>query len=176
MKSNNGLARDFNTENIVERLQYSKSGAEIHIQALAEAMWDARNESIPKELQAGEWHIPFLDTFDNFSDLPESSSAKDLSVDFDRNDIKIATARCARLSYMTFDGEIDYEKDIELHDRLLESHHMSPFEHCCKCPKNPINDEFLGWEKGFTHCDIDDNLWSGNVKGWIQYRHLLEKS
>ena len=90
--------------------------------------------------------------------------------------LRIATARAARLSYMTFDGEIDYEKDIELHDRLLESHHMSPFEHCCKCPKNPINDEFLGWEKGFTHCDIDDNLWSGNVKGWIQYRHLLEKS
>lgn len=36
----------------------SESGAEIHIQALAEAMWDARNESTPKELQPGEWHIP----------------------------------------------------------------------------------------------------------------------
>ena len=42
----------------------SESGAEIHIQALAEAMWDARNESIPKELQAGDWHIPFEDNID----------------------------------------------------------------------------------------------------------------
>ena len=33
--------------------------------------------------------------------------------------IKIATARCARLSYMNFDGEIDYEKDLKLHDQLL---------------------------------------------------------
>lgn len=90
--------------------------------------------------------------------------------------LMISVARAARISYMTFDGEIDYTKDIALHNQLLASGHMSPFEHCCKCPKNPINDEFLGWEKGFTHCDIDDNLWSGNVKGWIQYRHLLEKS
>ena len=29
--------------------------------ALAEAMWDAYNESVPKQLKAGEWHIPFGD-------------------------------------------------------------------------------------------------------------------
>ena len=34
------------------------SQAEIHIQALAESMWDAYNESTPKQLKAGEWHIP----------------------------------------------------------------------------------------------------------------------
>ena len=83
--------------------------------------------------------------------------------------IKIATARCARLSYMTFDGEIDYEKDIKLHDTLLESKHMSPFEHCCKCPSN-----LTDWEDGFTHFDKDLNLWSGNFKGWIQYRQLVQ--
>ena len=31
-------------------LKLSESKEEIHIQALAEAMWDARNESIPKFL------------------------------------------------------------------------------------------------------------------------------
>ena len=45
-------------ENDVEWLQINKSQAEIHIQALAEAMWDAMNESKPIELEAGEWHIP----------------------------------------------------------------------------------------------------------------------
>ena len=39
----------------------SKSQAEIHIQALAEAMWDARNESTPKELKVGEYHVPFFE-------------------------------------------------------------------------------------------------------------------
>ena len=33
--------------------------------------------------------------------------------------IKISTARCARLSYMTFDGkEMIMKKDLKLHDSL----------------------------------------------------------
>lgn len=46
--------------------------------------------------------------------------------------MKICVARAARLSYMTHDGEIDYEKDIKLHDQLLERKHASCFEHCAK--------------------------------------------
>lgn len=42
----------------LERLKVNQSQAEIHIQALAECMWDAYNESEPKQLQAGQWHIP----------------------------------------------------------------------------------------------------------------------
>jgi hypothetical protein len=29
------------------------------------------------------------------------------------------------------------------------------------------------WEPGITHMDKDFNLWSGNFKGWIQYRKLI---
>ena len=36
------------------------SQAEIHIQALAESMWDAMNKSTPKELKEGEFHLPFI--------------------------------------------------------------------------------------------------------------------
>lgn len=68
--------------------------------------------------------------------------------------IKIATARCARLSYMNFDGEIDYEKDIKLHDQLLESKHASPMEHCAIA-------------KG-------DGLFYANFNSWQSYRNLLE--
>lgn len=48
-------------ENDIEWLQINKGQAEIHMQALAEAMWDAYNESTPKELKAGEYHIPFIE-------------------------------------------------------------------------------------------------------------------
>ena len=34
--------------------------AEIHMMALAECIYDAVNESTPKQLQAGEWHIPMI--------------------------------------------------------------------------------------------------------------------
>ena len=85
--------------------------------------------------------------------------------------IKISVARCARLSYNTFDGEINYEKDIKLHDQLLGSKHLSPFEHVCKMPTPK---EISGLGNGFTHVDYKGDMWSGNFKGWIQYRQLLE--
>ena len=94
--------------------------------------------------------------------------------------IKIATARCARLSYMTFDGEIDYQKDIELHDRLLASHHMSPFEHCARA----MNDEeYHRFVKGYSNTDYPEDGfregsygWCNNLKGFIPYRYFIDNN
>jgi thymidylate synthase ThyX len=47
-----------NKNNWIFKMQHSLSAAEIHIQALAEAMWDEYNKSKPKQLNPGEWHIP----------------------------------------------------------------------------------------------------------------------
>lgn len=113
------------------------SQAEIHIQALAEAMWDAMNESTPKLLKIGEWHIPFGE------------------------DPQVATAKCARVSYTTVGSEnkSEHTADIELYNRLLESGHMSPFEHCAQ-----------------VMCETDyyERPWSRNFKGFMQYRELVE--
>lgn len=159
-------------------LNINHSQAEIHIQALAEAMWDARNESKPVKLKAGEWHIPFGDKIDeqmvrDFNGTTNSFAA-----------IKIATARCARLSYMTFNNEIDYEKDIQLHDRLLADGHMSPFEHCARAMDDV---EFESYRKGQFVPESDDIAedigmalsnnafgWCNNFQGFIPYRYLIE--
>ena len=71
--------------------------------------------------------------------------------------LKINTAQCARLSYTTFGDtpKIDYEKDIKLHDQLLESKHASPMEHCAQCQNNDV--------------------WYANFKGWKSYRKTLEE-
>ena len=107
------------------------------------------------------------------------SKLKELAIQFIGNDsleaqnqiaIKIATARCARLSYMTFDGEIDYIKDIQLHDRLLADKHMSPFEHCARAMSDfEYNDAFDKQENGKLSLG-----WCNNFRGWIQYRYLVE--
>ncbi len=174
----------------LEWLQINSSQAEIHMQALAEAMWDAMNESTPKELKAGEWHIPFGDQMDEdkIETLlrgPYRASYVRKEGDVQQAKIEIATARCARLSYMTFDGEIDYEKDLKLYDTLLKSHHMSPFEHCAKAMGRDY-DTFIKGEltlekvsQNFQHYKIDRedkrNIgWCRNFKGFIQYRHLIE--
>ena len=166
----------FNEFSIEDWLAIDESQAEIHIQALAEAMYDAYNKSTPKELKEGEWHIPFGDKI-KMSILDQ----RDLSLKFpyitSKQDLKcrIAVARCARLSYMTFDREIDYEKDVKLYEQLLKSKHFSPFEHVAKCPKSSTLDTYISeTDEGITHCDKDLNLWSGNFKGWIQYRQLVQ--
>ena len=177
---------DFSDKNNLWWLQINKGQAEIHIQALAEAMWDARNESTPKQLSSGQWHIPFGDkiTMENFRTHPE----EELMEFTDWYKCKIATARCARLSYMTFDGEIDYKKDIKLHDTLLESHHMSPFEHCARAM---TNEEYYSFIKGSfiqemeidndgfidisTHTNNSNSFgWCNNFRGFISYRYLIE--
>ncbi len=43
----------------LERLQVNQGQGEIHIMALAEAMYDAYNESVPNQLEKGFWYIPF---------------------------------------------------------------------------------------------------------------------
>ena len=39
----------------------NKSQAEIHIQALAETMWNQFQESKPKLLKVDEYHLPFIE-------------------------------------------------------------------------------------------------------------------
>ena len=181
-KSKKDAIKDFphwETHNDLFWRTMNYSQAEIHIQALAEAMWDAMNESTPKELKEGEWHIPFGDKINDGQMAQAFSPNKSLvyaGTNLQECKVKIATARCARLSYMTFDGEIDYNKDIELHDRLLQSGHYSPFEHCARAMSEEEYESFYkgeGANKG--HTGLDENKgWCNNFRGWIQYRYLIE--
>ena len=157
------------------KLKHNKGQAEIHMGALAEAMWDAMNESTPKELEEGEWHIPFGDKIveDDLLPILYKVNADPGEMTFQK--MKIATARCARLSYMTFDGEIDYEKDLKLHDTLLESQHMSPFEHCARAMSEEEYDKFFKGEIPNSFVNNPFGLgWCNNYKGFIQYRYLIE--
>lgn len=135
--------------------------AEIHIAKLAELMLEAYNDSVPKLLETGQWHIPFGDKMDvdrikalyqGFSGNTEEPDENYYNA-LDDLRVKIATARCARVSYDNYEGGDDYEKDIELHDRLSEMGHMSPFEHCAQPLINGTS--------------------SGNFIGWLQYRKLF---
>lgn len=105
---------------------------------LAYKMRSAMDKSEPEQLQYGEWHLPYADR-DNVS-LEEQKFN--------------SVARCARVSYLTFEGkQTSLKQDKRLYNQLLESGHMSPFEHQC-LPNNSA---------GFSA-----NLW-----GWTSLRHLL---
>jgi thymidylate synthase ThyX len=154
------------------------SQAEIHIQAIAELMWDAYNESVPKELKAGEWHIPFGDNINTTKldlDLAESH------FDFTNVKIKIAVARCARISYETLgdDPKIDYEADLRLFDILSKSGHWSPFEHVAKVmSKNEYERYTVSMPYFLDNPNHGSTMtregWCRNFKGFIQYRALMD--
>lgn len=185
----------------LEWLQTNASQAEIHIQAIAEMMWDEYNSHYPTKLLPDEWHIPFGDNIDITECV--RLAKHDLDEGFN-NQVKIATARCARLSYQTLGDtpKIDYEADLQLHDHLLKSKHMSPFEHCARVmsdeeyysfvkgtiPSTKDNWGYLNYEyypktikPMFGDEDIGENPnngerygWCNNFKGFIQYRYLIE--
>ena len=60
----------------------------------------------------------------------------------------MSVARCARVSYLNHEGQLDFGKDIELHDTLLASKHSSAFEHVAT-PEvtNGYCANFKGWEQ-----------------------------
>jgi len=89
--------------------------AEPHINLLATIMHQAMRDSTPQPLQAGEWHLPYVD-----KDMPLETA------------LKVSTSRCARVSYMTHDQQPStVEKDVALAEKLMAQvpMHASPMEH-----------------------------------------------
>jgi hypothetical protein len=117
--------------------------AQPEIKWVADDMFRQYENGHPGRLNAGEWHLPLITWDDEMAGL----SLDDLK--------KISTGRCARVSYLTHDGRRDHLEDIKLHDRLLESNHWSPFEHCAQA--------------------LDKPEWVGNFVGWKQYRKFFKQ-
>jgi len=154
------LAYEIGEMSILDKLKCNKSAAEIHISLLAEAMWDAMNESTPKNLKPTEWHIPELPghPIDSHDELTRA---------------KISAAHMAKISYNNHGSGIDYEKDMDLFNSLVtrpyttlkgvyigedEPIHASPTEHCAQA---------------MNIMDSVHEPFSGNFKGFIQLRKTL---
>lgn len=128
-------------------------------------MLEQYNASKPKQLAAGDWHIPFGDNFDEkkLSDLVlklNNNIVCDM-VGWFENEVnelkkKIAVARCARISYFNYEGKDDYEADVKLCDRLFGNipKHLSPTEHIAMA--------------------VNDDIFIGNFRGFKQYRKFFD--
>lgn len=143
--------------------------AQPEIRMLAEAMIEKYKESKPKELFPGEWHVPYyLDGSWNKSNEHSLSEA-----------LAISASCCAQVSYRKLDTSL--EKAMSIYKRLVETKpvHASPFEHQATPMGVNIMNESIGsldpdyWQEGVTHMDNKRRLWSGNFRGWIQYRQLI---
>ena len=141
--------------------------AQPEMMVLAEHMKEAMDSSTPVALLPGQWHLPFVD-------FP-GPRGYELTLE---KAIKCSVARCARVSYLNHDNsQPNIDKDVALTDKLLEAGHLSPFEHVATpMPANIYSDRFefdCEWIDGITHIDRRNGYWSGNFRGFLQYRQLL---
>lgn len=101
--------------------------AQPEMQALAKAMQEAIENSVPTESQH---HIPFVTTTEERDD---------------QNAWLLSAARCARVSYLSHGNRSGNE--VEFARRLWDNGHLSPFEHTAMA--TPDADErfanFKGW-------------------------------
>lgn len=175
-------------------LRIDPDAAQPEIVTLAIRMKHAMAASTPVSLKPGEWHLPYIAT--TFTDegvdyfVVQDSSEYGEYYEHVTLDVakKISASCCAQVSYRKLDTSV--EKALEIYEKLFSGAkpHLSPVEHQAT-PMNgssawgesidyPGQSEFIspyGWGKGITHCDRNGNLWSGNLRGWTQYRQLLEK-
>lgn len=123
------------------------------MRALAEAMRHAIQASKPEHLEKGGWHLPYIKDSEFWVER-----AKGPDADWPHLAM-ISAARCARVSYLNHDGsKPDIDKDLALAQRLLESKHMSPFEHQAEA-----------WTNGVQKTHLN-----GNLRGWHQFRKMIE--
>lgn len=132
--------------------------AEPHMQMLARCMKDAKDQSTPRHLEPGDWHLPYITDeermlFSNKDDL-----------------IKISVARCARISYAPFDGDASYEREFERYKLLVGSApiHASPAEHQGTPDSWRLVDTLVGKLPEYEN----RHEW-GNFTGWRQFRKML---
>ena len=149
--------------------------AQPEIKALAEAMTVAYTTHLPVPLTPGQWHLPYI----TIAEYVPTGELQYLNNNFDPislEEAKIVSASCcAQVSYRKNDDSFDKAKKI--YDQLILSEpvHASPIEH----QATPMDVDSMcrfepdTWQPGVTHVSANSDLWSGNLRGWIQYRKLI---
>jgi Thymidylate synthase complementing protein len=125
----------------------------------------AYRDSTPRQLEPGEWHLPYV-TAEELAVLcdarvpggrSEASRLADVE-SLTRILLKYSVARCSRVSFLRHGADKpDPEKDRKSHDDRVAAGDWSVAEHQCRMPYP--GEDIRGLE--------------GNLPGVIQYRQLL---
>lgn len=149
--------------------------AQPEIAELARKMHEAYSASNPQLLYPGEWHVPYVNTYRSIINnelLYSDGKGDDITADEAR---VISASCCAQVSYRKSDDTL--AKAQKVFQMLIESEpaHASPVEH----QATPMDIQTMcrfepeTWELGITHVSANSDLWSGNLRGWIQHRKLI---
>jgi hypothetical protein len=149
------------------------------------------DDSKPRTLDPGEWHLPYLDgedteTWLQLRDYDRAHGGKEDPNVLSRACAKVSAARCARVSYLTQEGKRDIVEDMRLYDRLTKRQqeviaehspiHWSPLEHVATpWPQNRQDDfrrglNFNGLDGINRYVDTTHLPRVGNLLAWRSLR------
>lgn len=143
--------------------------ADPNIQDLARKIRIAISESKSNKLTNEGWHLPYVTQEEKLEGLMQEN-------------ISHSVARCARVSYDNFSGNLSsVEEDFRLASFLGKAKHLSCFEHTAQGTIAYVDvgsdksfyEIFNSLPVGVTHVNRNGKVYSGNFHGFIQYRQLL---
>lgn len=151
-------------------LRNDEEAAQPEIVELAQRMKEAYEDYPSVQLDTGHWHLPYV--FQEFDSKGKQYFLDEFANVMKIEDaLKISVSCCAQVSYRRLDQT--KEKAIEIYEKLFSGPkpHLSPTEHAMK-----VGPKYMDFRTpGVTHIDRTGNAWSGNIKGFVQYRQLLDQ-
>jgi hypothetical protein len=125
------------------------------LQKIARMVYLLYRTSVPRRLDWGQWHLPFVEFDPEFRFYPTAANGTDLP-----DPIRFSAARCGWVSYENHDKDGTPEAMRATFDRFLagEVKHSSPVEHQA-CPMT---------DKMAELPELRSNL-----RGWLQARKLI---
>ncbi len=146
--------------------------AQPEIKHLADLMAETVAGMPQQVLKFGEWHLPYIVSGDWEAAALVLKASQTMPSEEGVIEIlrRVSAARCARVSYLTHDGQTpSLEQDLQLFERLAGAQpiHASPLEH------QATPDVFV-WNSS-----LNKEVWQlpeqhGNLPGWIQHRKLVK--
>jgi thymidylate synthase ThyX len=159
--------------------------AQPEFRIIARMMREAMDASEPYKLTYGEWHLPLVpkselaQLCDFRLDYGERQNCDSVNDEVERWKY-ISAGRCARVSYDKQYEEEDHERSMARAQLLIESGHMSPFEHVATSMSREHLSRGLG---DIPACVVDEAIsvddirsivggdcFCGNFRGWVQMR------
>lgn len=159
-------------------LRDDPEAAQPEIVELARKMKEAMDASDPITLHSGEWHLPYIvfDEVRRWYTFDDGVSFLQLDLETAK---KVSAGCCAAVSYR---NNPSIDKCLEIWEKLFSGPkpHLSPVEHAATpmFGTNQYSEQSnlqspKTWQEGITHSDRDGNLWSGNLRGWVQLRQVI---
>lgn len=148
--------------------------AQDEIEILAYNVEKQLNKSQPVKIALGDAHVPFVDR------VVTESGFVDYSVDGEplkmTDALKVSASVCGQMSYRKSDTSLAKAEDM--YDKFMRGRrvHASPFEHQAIAAAADISFVPKHLDPGITHFDRQGRWYSANLRGWVQYRHLIPRN